>query len=83
MTGKGLRNTDGTDESKYGGGKKRKKGVGTQLDLMKRVRKNMPPTTRVMKEKNRPKPSTNWRDLLEDEDDWCGNDIDFDIEGGS
>jgi len=71
MKGKGFRTADGSENI----GRRRKRGVGTQLDMMKRVRKDMPPASKPMKEKNRIKPSTNWRDLLEDEDDFGGNDI--------
>lgn len=51
------------------------KGKGTQLDTMKRVRKEMPPGTRVHKPKNKPKPAKNWRDYLEDDDLDLDNDL--------
>lgn len=54
-------------------GRRRKRGVGTQLDAMKRIRKDIP-ATRVMKPKSRTRPDNNWRDLLpdnsDDMDDW-------------
>jgi len=42
---------------------------GTQYDAMKRVRKEMPPSTKVIQPKSKTKRPTNWRDYLDDEDE--------------
>jgi hypothetical protein len=52
------------------------RGKGSQLDAMKRVRKEMPPPTKVIKPKTK-RPSNNWRDLLDDDDD------EMDYDGGN
>ena len=44
-------------------------GTGSQLDAMRRVRKEMPPATKVEKVKNRPMRARNWRELLDDEEE--------------
>jgi len=43
------------------------RGKGSQLDALKRIRKEMPKPTRVIKPKTK-RASNNWRDLLEDDD---------------
>lgn len=43
-------------------------GKGSQLDRMRRIRKEMPPATKVEKSKSKLKRDTNWRDLIDDED---------------
>jgi len=48
--------------------RRRKMGQGTQFDNMKRVRKEMPPATKVIQPKNKTKRPTNWRDYLDDDD---------------
>ena len=49
-----------------------KRREGTQLDSMKRVRKEMPPATRVMTDKGSGRKRTNnWKDYLnDDEEEW-------------
>lgn len=45
-------------------------GKGSQLDAMKRVRKKMPPATKVIKDKSKAKRSqSNWRDFLDEDYD--------------
>jgi len=45
-------------------------GKGAQLDAMKRVRKKMPPPTKVIKDKSKTKRSQNdWRDFLDEDFD--------------
>jgi len=50
-------------------GRRRKMRQGTQYDAMKRVRKEMPPSTKVIQPKSKTKRPTNWRDYLDDEDE--------------
>jgi len=49
--------------------RRKEKRQGSQLDVMKSIRKNMPPSTKVMrpKNKNNNKSKNNWRDYLEEE----------------
>ena len=50
-------------------GRRRKMRQGTQYDVMKRVRKEMPPSTKIIQPKNNTKRPTNWRDYLDDIDE--------------
>lgn len=43
-------------------------GKGSQLDMMRRVRKEQPPATKVIKPKKNTPKENNWRDLLDDEE---------------
>jgi len=49
-------------------GRRRKMRQGTQYDAMKKVRKEMPPSTRIIEPKIK-RPSNNWRDYLNELDD--------------
>ncbi len=51
-------------------------GKGSQIDIMRTVRKEMPPPTRVIRLKNRPKPS-NWKEYLDE--DYEDYEDDYDI----
>ena len=51
------------------GNRRRKRGSGTQLDSMKRIRKEMSPPTKVMRPKKHQKPVNNWKDYLDDDAD--------------
>lgn len=53
---------------KFGEEKKRKRGEGVQLDILKRIRKEMPPASKIQKDKsNENRRINNWRDYLEEE----------------
>jgi len=52
-------------------------GKGSQIDIMRMVRKEMPPPTRVIRTTSKAKPS-NWREYLdEDYEDYEDYDINY------
>lgn len=48
--------------------KSKEHGKGSQLDALRRIRKEMPPATRVINPKTK-RPSNNWRDFLDEDYD--------------
>jgi len=48
--------------------KRRKNREGSQLDAMKRVRKEQPPVTKIIPAQKNERRTNNWRDLLEEDD---------------
>ena len=56
------------DEEQYN--RKLRRLKGSQLNNMKKIRKEMPPATRIMEDKSNRRKSNNWRDFLNDIDDW-------------
>ena len=56
------------DEEQYNRKLRRLKGTN-----MKKMRKEMPPATRIMEDESNKRKSNNWRDYLDDIDDWGSN----------
>jgi len=56
------------EEGLWKKGRRKKRRMGTQLDVMKKVRKDMPPATKVIQPRNKRTSSKNWRDYLEEGD---------------
>lgn len=56
-----------TQQSKRGA---RGFGTGSQLDRMRLIRKDMPPATKIIQPKNHTPKENNWRDLIDDDEDY-------------